>query len=440
MTFISFHIQFFILTAIVCISYCVFLQNSSLFNRNRWFIFLATMAAFVIPFIHIPVKAGIPNVESVLLPEVLVSAGKVGIASGVFPTGTIMWIVWSLPLAYGLIRIGIALVRVLQLIQRSSKHKSLGYTLVETDGYEAFSVFHYIFLGKRLDHSDREHILKHELLHVQQFHSMDLLFMELVVLFQWFNPFVWLLQKALKENQEYLADHAVLTSGASVTHYHQLLLNQLFKTNCFQFSPFIHKSQLKNRIKMMTKSNPMPGKTRFWLAVTVILGSGVFFTLQGTESLSGKILKPEISMSGILVKDTVKKVTPKKEVAKTAVKMDKSKEVVELEKKEDPILTPEVAAKFQGGDIANFSAWVMENIKYPETAVKNGIQGKVYVQFDVNDKGSVVNVKIIRGVDPILDGEAVRVIKSSPAWTPAMNKNVNVTQRFTLPVAFALKK
>jgi len=94
--------------------------------------------------------------------------------------------------------------------------------------------------------------------------------------------------------------------------------------------------------------------------------------------------------------------------------------------------------KFKGGDQNDFSKWVAENIVYPPVALENGRSGKVYLQFRVGTDGKVSNVKVLRGVDPALDKEAVRVVSMSPQWTPGKQHNRNVGVLFTFPVNFTL--
>ncbi len=94
---------------------------------------------------------------------------------------------------------------------------------------------------------------------------------------------------------------------------------------------------------------------------------------------------------------------------------------------------------FQGGDINNFRTWVAKHLEYPQIAQENGISGRVFVQFAVNSKGDVVDVKLVRGVDPALDAEALRVIKSSPKWNPGKQRGRPVKVQFTFPVVFVLQ-
>jgi protein TonB len=108
--------------------------------------------------------------------------------------------------------------------------------------------------------------------------------------------------------------------------------------------------------------------------------------------------------------------------------------------KEDPgVWFVEENATFEGGDLNNFSSWVKDRIMYPAMASEAGITGKVFVQFSVNREGEVCDVKVVRSVHPSLDNEAVRVIKSSPRWTPAKQSGTPVKQNFVIPIAFQLQ-
>ena len=97
-------------------------------------------------------------------------------------------------------------------------------------------------------------------------------------------------------------------------------------------------------------------------------------------------------------------------------------------------------ALFQGGDIDDFRKWVQSNLAYPEDAIKNGVFGRVTVQFSVSETGKIGDVKVLRGVYPSLDKETVRVIESSPDWLPAKAKGKDVKQQFVMPVVFMLKE
>lgn len=95
---------------------------------------------------------------------------------------------------------------------------------------------------------------------------------------------------------------------------------------------------------------------------------------------------------------------------------------------------------FMGGDINKFREYIQQQLKYPVKAAEAGIEGKVFVSFIINEKGKLVNPKIVRSADPLLDKEALRVISSSPAWTPGMMNGKPVSVQLVIPVIFQLKK
>ena len=120
---------------------------------------------------------------------------------------------------------------------------------------------------------------------------------------------------------------------------------------------------------------------------------------------------------------------------------DYKEEVVEevVEEEAIPFQLVEEKPTFQGGDANAFSAWVAQHINYPETAKENNVQGRVMLQFTVEKDGSVTGVKVVRGVDPELDREAVRVVKSSPKWKPGRQRDRAVKVTYTFPVYFQLR-
>ena len=108
---------------------------------------------------------------------------------------------------------------------------------------------------------------------------------------------------------------------------------------------------------------------------------------------------------------------------------------------EDPISFQLVDEKpsFQGGDALNFSKWVNQNLVYPKKAKEHGVQGRVTLQFTIKKDGTLTNVKVLRGIDPALDKEAVRVVSMSPKWTPGRENGRVVPVTYTFPVIFQLR-
>ena len=121
--------------------------------------------------------------------------------------------------------------------------------------------------------------------------------------------------------------------------------------------------------------------------------------------------------------------------------MDYHAEVVEevVEEEAIPFALVEEKPKFQGGDANTFSKWVNSKLVYPEIAKENGVQGRVTLQFTVNTDGSVSNVTVLRGVDPSLDKEAMRIVSSSPKWEPGRQRDRPVKVTYTFPVIVQLR-
>lgn len=110
-----------------------------------------------------------------------------------------------------------------------------------------------------------------------------------------------------------------------------------------------------------------------------------------------------------------------------------------VEEEAIPFQIVEEKPSFNGGDANEFSKWVNSKLVYPEIAKENGVSGRVTLQFTVNKDGSVSDVKVLRGVDPSLDKEAVRVVSSSPKWKPGKQRDRAVKVTYTFPVIFQLR-
>jgi TonB family protein len=416
MNYLEYQLKVGLTLFILYFIYRVFIATSNRFRYKRIFIVSSLLAGFVVPFIEINIENTSGLVQYVVLPEVVVSivanSSKESSILNVQNGLTIALVLISVIMLISFIR---EVYRIVRLISDSEKKISGSFILVKTLRQEAFSFFHYVFLGKLIPDDKKAIILEHELVHVRKMHTIDNIIINLFIVMQWFNPVVWLFRKSLQENHEFEADYFMLANGALVEEYQHLLLNQIFQTKNINFSSFNHNSFIKNRIKMMTKFNQKSGKTRFLLAAIMSIFVLSVFSFQAEiTQMSDKV--KSISISPNPVKDTTK-----------------------ILKKEVAYLLVDQPATFRGNGLEAFNKYVLENVTYPKEAVQKKMQGKVYVQFVVETDGTVKDAKVLRGVGLILDEEAVRVVKSSPAWTPAKKDGRNVRQMFTLPVEFALQ-
>lgn len=108
------------------------------------------------------------------------------------------------------------------------------------------------------------------------------------------------------------------------------------------------------------------------------------------------------------------------------------------EKQDDIFVQVDEMPKFKDGDFNTFRTWVMQNVKYPEIAKKESIEGKVYAEYIVEKDGTVSNVKIIKSADSRLNEEVLKVVKSSPKWTAGKQNGKLVRVKFVVAVNFAL--
>ena len=271
---------------------------------------------------------------------------------------------------------------------------------------DPFSFFGWIFLYlPGLKDESREEILKHEQTHARQWHSMDVILCELINIVCWFNPFAWLIKTEIRLNLEYLADNKVAetTSDCKMYQYHLLnLVNKNVQTGlCNNFNV----SHLKHRIIMMNKKRThTAGRIKYALFVPLA--------------------------AALLIASNI-----------SCISSEKQEEISEKQESRaaegEVFQVVEEMPEFPGG-MAECMKWLGQNIKYPAEAKEKGVQGRVIVQMVVEKDGTITNAKVVRGVDPLLDAEALRVVNQSPKWKPGMQKGEAVRVKYTLPIMFRL--
>jgi TonB family protein len=226
------------------------------------------------------------------------------------------------------------------------------------------------------------------------------------MIFQWFNPVIWLIGREIRTVHEYLADEAVLKSGVSKPNYQQMILEESLGLRVNLLANHFNVSLIKSRIVMMTKS-----KSGLWAKGKVLFALPVVFLMM--------ILFSSNSFS---------KTEPPQDVPKDKGTSPQANEAYK---------TVEKMPSFPGGDEARVN-FMMKNLKYPEEAMKKNITGKVFVNFIVRADGSISSVKVLRGIGGGCDEEAVRVIRLMPKWNPGMDKGKPVDVQFTMPIVFML--
>ena len=316
-------------------------------------------------------------------------------------------------------RIGIQLLAIMRLARHCPRTEAGGTRIrLLPRGEAPFSFFRLIFVCPET-HSPEEldEILAHEQTHARQGHSIDVLTAELACAFCWLNPAAWLLKRDVRNNLEYLADHHVLASGHDPRAYQYHLLGLAYPKAAANIYNNFNVLPLKERIRMMNRRKTRSiGRLKylFFLPVAALLATAC----DGNQTQEQTAQEPELEQS--------------------VVTTEADNEAVQSKVDDTTFDIVEIAPEFPGG-VQELLKYLKDNIKYPQDAQDAKKEGRVIAQFVVTTDGSVADVKIVRGVYPSLDEEAIRVIKAMPKWKPGTQKGKPVRVRYTLPVTFKLQ-
>lgn len=283
---------------------------------------------------------------------------------------------------------------------------------------EAYSFFSWLFIHPEISEEPTvlEEILRHELTHIRQRHSWDVLISEMVCICCWINPFVWLLKKEVVINHEYLADQEVISAGYNKKMYQYHLIGVECPPPVTMAAANLYNNfnvlPLKKRISMLNKKRTNNSrKVKYLVLLPLVLGLLIANNLKAVKHITVEtpVILTEITSSITQYTDTV------------------------YTYKES-----EVKPEFPGGDV-ELMKYVGRNLKYPVNAQKNGIQGRAVASFIVEKDGTISNPTIERVLDPELDEEALRIIGTFPKWTPGVINGKPVRVKYTIPVLFRLQ-
>jgi len=330
----------------------------------------------------------------------------------------------------------------------------LNKVINDPDATGAYSFFKKIRLGDEVENHDI--VAAHENVHARQWHSADVMLIEVVMIINWFNPIVYLYRLAIKHIHEFIADRQALQSGTDRVDYAMLLLSQTFDAPAHQLvNPFFNKSLLKQRIIMLQKNKSHRvalikyGFSAPLFILMLILSSATVNNSKTINLINKKaqlvFMKPaseitqvkfyngdDLSKQDVAVADT----PAKKKLTIASVVITGT--IADTTKKNGAIFTSvEHVPEFPGG-IKAFGTFLSKNIKYPALARVNGVQGRVIISFIVETDGSLSNIKVARGIGYGADEESVRVLGLSPKWQPGTQNGHPVRVAYTVPINFAL--
>jgi hypothetical protein len=442
----AFAIRFVLFTAIFYFTYKLLFSRMSFFKTNRFVLLGIPVFSATIPLIA-PAFSNliVPSALTVQLPEIALSGAPQPELTS--PT-SINWLLIIYFTITGLFLLGLirGILKGLNIVKNSTADGAVYFT---NKSESPFTFFRSIIIPEDLrNHKDLPAIIKHEQIHVNQLHSWDNLYYGLLTGLSWFNPFMHLLAKELRQIHECLADEQAL-STTSREEYAQLLLSSAFGSEINlspmamgTANPFFNSSLIKTRITMMYKQKTKQHFKWLYLALVPILAGMTLLSCDKAEEVQTE--------------------TPPVE--------EKTAETIEFGQADSPPLFANCDANASKDEQAKcfkegLMNYVIENFKYPEIAQKEGLEGKMFVEFTINENGETVDVKVVKwnfnqGMEneKIMDAETGKVlweatltpaidealkyakslVEGLPKLAPALKDGKKVSVKFTLPLNLKL--
>lgn len=438
----------YILKSAICLAlfylgYRLLLSRDTFLRFNRFALLSGFVLAALLPLVRVGVEGVSPlgpaleewgriaaPVEPAATASPAVSCYSIGLA--IYLMGVLFFIarfLWGVASLIRLIRAG-----------RRERLADGSWLVLHRLPLAPFSWLRYIFLAEKDLLSKPELILAHEQAHIRMRHTWDLLFTELFLWLQWFNPAAWLLRQELQAVHEFEADAAVLGMGYDSKEYKLLLIEKAVGSSRYTLANSFNHSSLINRITMMQKRKSNP-----WARMKYA------FVLPVAATAMAAFARPEISRQ--MAEISSAKITDLSRMVQTTAAERTRPEAIDTTTSAREVMvtgyaqftdnkayeSAEVMPEFPGGEV-ELLKFVAKRIKYPTEAQRKGAQGRVIVKFVVETNGSISNIHVVKGIDPLLDAEAIRVCTTMPTWAPARQEGKAVRCYYTIPVTFGLVK
>jgi TonB family protein len=483
--------------------YVLLLNRETDFSFKRKYLLVSLIASVLFPLLKIGDEQGaIPAISQLIptywLPEIVITDGvpRAAAETRAVSFWQILFWIYGAGVMFFALRLIVQGWQLVRHIRRANVYPKSGkYRVVEMqEAFPSFSFFHYIFIGHagELSAEDKALIIRHESVHADHFHSVDVLLLEGLRIIFWFNPLLLLYKKMFINLHEYQAD-AEAVEDHDVNQYCNLLAKVALMSADFKLANHFNHSLTLKRIIMMKS---IKKKMQAWkIAALATIMAGFFFTVACQDQVISEAT--DIAKSSTMALDIPKEVQDKfdllqKEKPNTKfviievdetgkAKLESMKPVLDelmhsgdkslaslniitpTAKPSEPVRTFMIAEYKEGmdqvsenskrkGDIytvvdepaspvggfQSVATLIMNNLLYPAEARMKGIEGTVFIAFVVNKDGSLSDFEIKKSVAPIIDKEALRVAQMLPAWNPGKQKGEIIRQQFVLPVAFRL--
>lgn len=417
--------------------YLLALRNNRFHQWNRYYLLAATLLSLTVPLLQIP----LPVFSATEAPGVIAYTSHIiTLREQLLPRRApaityhqVILFTYCLILLLLLFRVAKAAWKIRRLIRYNPGSYIPPFYFIRSEDISApFSFFNYIFWDPvTVPESEQgQQILRHELVHVRDRHSIDKLLLEIVSAVCWINPFFHLYRRELGIIHEFIADHKA-AGGQHAEYADAILQMALGSTSSFTLVNSFFHHPLKRRIWMLTSLHtPRFSYLRrvMVLPLAVLIFSSLAFVAE--QPLQG--LKASLSIPGTI-----------------AIQLPAIRSTLLSAKEAAPLATTTTAASkihhfvqeapaFPGGENA-LARYLNKNISYPRAAQEAGISGTVFIQFVIDAQGTVTQVQAVgRRHGGGLEEEAARVVRSMPRWVPGRQDGKAVRVQFNLPIRFTL--
>ncbi len=393
--------------------YRLLLHRSTFFVCNRIYLLASLLIPLIVPVFSpmTPVmQAGLVAEYVAVLPEIRIKQPEAG---QVFSWTNGLLIIYLAGVAVVAGRLTRNSWQLFRFIAGSERIPCEHYTLIlpQYSGKTgSYSFLKWIVIQPEDYENHFEIVLNHEWVHVRQWHSLDILGIEILKVIFWFNPILLAYQKSLQDVHEYLADQ----SGTDKDAYAGFLLSYARSNTISFLNTFYNVSQLKSRITMLYKKDNSGWNAGRYLLVLPVMAL---------------IMAANMIIQGC---------TDIKETPDIQNESATGKKFYLNENNEQIFTYVEQPPRFPDGFKALYQ-YLGENLEYPEAASKAKVQGKVHLTFVVGTDGSVSDVKVMKGIGFGADEAAMEVIKKMPRWEPGIQNKTPVNVKYNLPITFVLE-
>lgn len=449
--------------------YYLAFKRLTFFNHNRWYLLTSLTLGLVLPIIAPYITIYKPDVfttyinKDVLSSIVIIQNDEIDPAYYSYKDIAMMvlWAVYLSGVMFLLMRMWYGLQQIYIMYTRGQKQQKNGIELVQLDSdMLPFSFFNRVFFGRKFNEKELESVMKHELVHINQRHTYDILFVEVLKCFFWFNPIIGFYKKSLKQAHEYIADHFT-THGSLDREYIHLLLNTSMSSLQQELTNQFFNTEIKNRIDMMIRIKSAKSKLLNYILVlpTLLMVGYAFASNAVTYIEENNILNlkenqiiPENNNLFTLntslqngyenIDDYFSILDPKQESTDKAIGLVKDKTPARFYTEAETQDELPVADK-EKVSLDKFLRFIYTTIKYPGDARKDHIKGLSIVEFTVGVDGKIKNVKMQKSIKSSLDAACIELIqamnKLPHAWIPAMADGKAVESKISLPIFFKLQ-